>query len=170
MGGGEAVADRSSFCFQRIDFVRGGIANSEPLFREPVIGIWIHEDRSGDRFGIRAAYKHQKPRCGYANVYRGRKANPSQIDTMCGRCGKRVRFAPVRLYWKKGIGERGSVRQARLIYQNHAGGIPALEAIAKELNAVDETEHTEGFTRASKLLEDKSSSQMGVNQNETIMG
>ena len=127
-----------------------------------MIGIWLHHDRTGGRSGRRAAGEYRKARCGYANVYRGRKGTPTQIDTICGRCGKRVRFNPVRLTWKKGIGKRGSVRQVQWLYQNHRGGLPALEEIAKELNEVDESYHDEGFSTASELLKEKSEPQMGA--------
>ena len=127
-----------------------------------MIGIWIHHDRTAGQSGRRAAGEYRKARCGYANVYRGRKGIPTQIDTICGSCGKRVRFNPVRLTWKKGIGKRGSVRQAQWLYQNHKGGLPALEEIAKGLNEVDESYHDEGFSTASELLKEKTEPPIGA--------
>lgn len=119
-------------------------------------GIWIHHDRMHDRRGRRAAYEYITPRCGYANVYRGRNATIRQIDTICGGCGKRVRFDPHRLMWKT---RRGSIRQVQWLHEGKSRR--DLERIAKIYNEVDESEHTEGFTQASNYESQKEPDQRG---------
>jgi len=120
-------------------------------------GIWIHHDRMHDRKGRRMAWEHVTPRCGYANVYRGRQAGRiAKIDTICGGCGKRVRFQPIRPLWKS---RRGSVRQVKWMHEGKTRR--ELEAIAKELNRIDETKHTEGFVLASEYESQKEPHERG---------
>jgi len=120
-------------------------------------GIWIHQDRMHDRKGRRMAWEYVTPRCGYANVYRGREPGRiAQIDTICGGCGKRVRFQPNRLMWKT---RRGSVRQVMWLHEGKTRR--ELETIAKQLNRIDETHHSEGFTSASTYESQKEPDQRG---------
>lgn len=154
------TAKRSPFSHrnhnQGIDFLWRGIDISETSMRAVMDGIWIHHDRMHDRRGRRAAYEYITPRCGYANVYRGRNPTIKQIDTICGGCGKRVRFDPHRLMWKS---RRGSIRQVQWLHEGKPRRV--LESIAKELNQIDESEHTEGFTRASNYSKENRRHQRG---------
>lgn len=117
-------------------------------------GIWIHQDRQ--REGERAL-AWVTARCGHANLYMGHKARIKQIDVMCARCGRRVRFNPN----KKD--RRGKIRQAIWI-SRPKDSRKELEAKVHHLNAIsDDSEElfSRGFVTALELMKNKSPSTMG---------
>ena len=117
-------------------------------------GIWIHHDRMHDRKGRRMAWEWVDSLCNYANVYRGHKKGfIQQIDTICGGCGKRVRFNPRRAMWKT---RRGSTPQSLWLSRHENKSRGKLESIAQRLNGVDLSYHGEGFSTASELMREKS--------------
>lgn len=116
-----------------------------------VRGIWIHEDRQRD--GERAL-RWITARCNHANLYWGTKDVIKQVDAICARCGRRVRFNPNRT-----SGNRGKIRQALWI-SRPKDSRRELESRVHHLNKTEFDEH-EGFVTALELMKNKSPSIMG---------
>jgi len=117
-------------------------------------GIWIHQDRQrdGDR-----ALAWITPRCGHANLYMGHKPRIKQIDVICARCGRRVRFNPNK------TDRRGKVRQAIWI-SRPKDSRKELEAKVHHLNGLGSNGSEgggEGLITALEFMKNKSPSLMG---------
>ena len=118
-----------------------------------VRGIWVHQDRQRDR---ERALKWIKARCGHANLYMGYKPRVKQIDAICARCGRRVRFNPNK------TDRRGKVRQAIWI-SRPADSRQELESKVHHINSFstgNDGGGGEGFITALELMKNKSPSIM----------
>ena len=114
-------------------------------------GIWVHQDRQLMSDGSRRnrALRWNRGRCGHANMYVGYRDRVKQIDTMCARCGVRVRFNP-----KKKIGDgRGQVSQVMWLSMPNATR-KELESKVHLLNKIDFDED-EGFVTALEYMKKK---------------
>ena len=123
-----------------------------------VRGVWVHQDRQGDRDRARA---YAKATCNHANTYIGYRERIKQVDTMCARCGRRVRFNPNR---KIGDG-RGKVTQVLFLSMPNSSR-SKIEARAKHLNQVDSSTRKRGgggesFATALELMKEKTTPQVG---------
>ena len=120
-------------------------------------GIWIHQDRQGNR---ERALRWATPRCNHANMYIGYKDRVKQIDTRCAACGKRVRFT-TRL--RDLADRRGNPSQALWISRPRDTR-KELEAKVAYLNGIDMDPSIEtrgGFVTALELMKNKSPRTMG---------
>ena len=122
-------------------------------------GVWIHQDRQGNRDRATA---YTKARCNHANTYCGYSDTTKQIDTRCARCGRRVRFNAIQ---KKGD-RRGKVRQALFLSMPKAT-FQEIKERADELNRVDPSSRKRGgggetFVTALKLMSEKTTPPVGV--------
>jgi hypothetical protein len=117
-----------------------------------VKGVWIHQDRQGNKDRATA---YAKATCNHANTYLGYSESVKQVDTMCTRCGRRVRFNPIK---RKGD-SRGQVSQALFMAMPNSTR-KEIEARATHLNTVDRSSRKKGgagedFTTALKLMDEK---------------
>jgi len=124
-------------------------------------GIWIHFDKQTRHNGSRRkrAARWINGRCGHANLYMGYSDTVKQVDTMCARCGVRVRFNLRR----RVCDGRGSPTQVLWI-SRPADSRKELEARVHHLNKIStrtEGGGHEGFVTALELMKNKSPSSMG---------